>query len=177
MTQPSLCVLLLLTLAAPAAAQTRRGFVEGGFLADYDPTLGADDATTAGVTGSAGLFITPRWSLRLEIDYMQWHGSHRSGETRVVDHEPARPDSADSRAHLWGAQRTHLAGVRASSRGAAVARLTSVGCASWRRRCRCRPRRRRLGRGKPSPAVHSPSAHAMMRAAAVMLAFCRPRMR
>lgn len=97
MTKPALCVLLLLTLATPAAAQTRHGFVEGGFLADYNPTLRADQTTTAGVTGSAGVFITPRWSLRLEIDYPQWHGSHRSGENRVADHLEAFDIQDDGR--------------------------------------------------------------------------------
>lgn len=80
-----LSVLLLLMVVTSAAAQTRRVFVEGGVLADYNPTLRADETTTAGVTGSAGVFITPRWSLRLEVDAPRWHASHRRGETRVVD--------------------------------------------------------------------------------------------
>jgi hypothetical protein len=81
-----LCLLLLLPLATPAVAQTRHGFVEAGILADYDPTLRTGQNTSAGVTGSAGVFITPRWSLRLEINYPQWHGTQRSGENRVGDH-------------------------------------------------------------------------------------------
>lgn len=98
MTKPALCVLMLLALATPAAAQARHGFVEGGVLADYNPTLRADQATTAGVTGSAGVFITPRWSLRLEIDYPQWHGTHGTGESRVADHIEAFDIQEDGRA-------------------------------------------------------------------------------
>lgn len=86
MTAPALCVLLLLTLAPAAAAQTRSVFIDGGVLADYDPTQRADVTTTAGVTGSAGIHLTRRWSLRLELDYPQWHGSHGAGEQRVADH-------------------------------------------------------------------------------------------
>jgi hypothetical protein len=97
MTNPGVCVLLLLALATPAAAQPRHGFVEGGVLADYDPTLRADQTTTAGVTGSAGVFITSRWSLRAEIDYPQWHGRHRSGENRVLDHLEAFDIQDDGR--------------------------------------------------------------------------------
>lgn len=97
MTKLAVCGLMVLILATPAAAQTRDGFVEGGFLADYDPTLRADTTTTAGVTGSAGIFITPRWSLRLEVDYPQWHGTHRTGESRVVDHIEAFELQEDGR--------------------------------------------------------------------------------
>jgi hypothetical protein len=101
MTRPAVCGLLLLTVATPAAAQTRQGFVEGGVLADYDPTLRADKDTTAGVTGSAGFFITPRWSLRLELDRPQWHGRHWAGESRVVDRIEASDLQEDGRSPSW----------------------------------------------------------------------------
>ena len=97
MTTIAVCVLLLLGLVAPTAAQTHRGCVEGGVLADYDPTLRADQATTAGVTGSVGVFITPGWSLRLEIDYPQWHETHRRRENRVAGHIEASDVQDDGR--------------------------------------------------------------------------------
>lgn len=101
MTRNTIYGLLLLTLATPAAAQTPYGFVEGGILADYDPTLRADTTTTAGVSGSLGVFFTPRWSLRAEFDYPQWHGTRRTGESRVVDHLEAFDLREDGRAPTW----------------------------------------------------------------------------
>lgn len=98
MTKATLCVILLLTLAPSVAAQTRNGFVDGGVLADYDPTLRADTTTTAGVSGSVGAFVTRRWSLRLELDYPRWHGSHGAGEGRVADHVEAFDLREDMRA-------------------------------------------------------------------------------
>lgn len=94
--------LLLLTLATPAAAQTRAlGFVEGGLLVDHDPTQRKDNDTTAGGTAGAGVFITKRWSLRFEADYPMWHGMHRTGESRVANHVEAFDLQEDSRSPSW----------------------------------------------------------------------------
>ena len=101
MTRTAATGLLLLALAAPASAQTRLGFVEGALLADYDPTLRSDTTTTAGVSGAAGFFLTPRTSLRVEFDYPAWHGTHRTGESRVADHIEAFDLLEDDRAPSW----------------------------------------------------------------------------
>src|SRR5688500_17974870 len=87
--------LLLLSLAEPAAAQARFAFVEAGLLADYDPTLHGDTTTKAGITASAGVFLSRRWSLRAEVEYPQWHGTTRSGESRSVPNGIPRIDRFD----------------------------------------------------------------------------------
>lgn len=84
--------LVLLSLAAPAAAQTRLAFVEAGLLADYDPTLHDDTTTKAGITGSLGVFVSRRWSVRAEVEYPQWHSTTWSGESRSVPNGIPRID-------------------------------------------------------------------------------------
>jgi hypothetical protein len=63
-----------------------KGFVEGGGLLDVDPTQRSQTTTTSGVTIGAGVFMTPRFSLRLEYDLPDWHASDYAGRGRVASH-------------------------------------------------------------------------------------------
>lgn len=77
--------LSLVALAtSPGAATAQAVFVEGGTLADYDPTLRSDTSTTVGWSGGVGVFLSRRVSARLEVDFPQWHASDRSGRRQVL---------------------------------------------------------------------------------------------
>jgi hypothetical protein len=77
--------LSLVALAtSPTAATAQTVFVEGGTLADYDPTLRSDTSTTVGLSGGIGVFFSRRVSARLELDFPQWHASDVSRRSRVL---------------------------------------------------------------------------------------------
>ena len=59
-------------------------FVEGGTLADYDPTLRSETSTTVGLSGGIGVFGSRHISARVELDVPQWHTSDISTRNRVL---------------------------------------------------------------------------------------------
>jgi hypothetical protein len=63
-----------------------KGFVEGGGLLDVDSTQRSQTTTTSGVTIGAGVFMTPRFSMRLEFELPAWHASDYAGRGRVASH-------------------------------------------------------------------------------------------
>jgi hypothetical protein len=75
--------LVLALAAAPADLCAQPVFVDGGALGDYDPTLRSQTPMTIGATAGVGVFMTPRMSVRLELDFPRWHPSHHSGSGRV----------------------------------------------------------------------------------------------
>jgi hypothetical protein len=83
---------------APLNASAQTVFVEGGPLLDYDPTLRSQTTTTAGLTAGAGLFLTPRFSVRLEFEFPRWHASDYSGRGRVANHIEAYSTHEENRA-------------------------------------------------------------------------------
>jgi hypothetical protein len=80
----ALFVSLVALATAPTAATAQTVFVDGGILADYDPTLRSDTSTTLGASGGIGVFVSRRVSARLELDFPQWHASDESGRERVL---------------------------------------------------------------------------------------------
>ena len=74
---------LVVLAISPTAATAQAVFVEGGILADYDPTLRSDTSTTAGVSGGIGVFLSRQVSARVELDFPQWHVSDMSTRNQV----------------------------------------------------------------------------------------------
>lgn len=75
---------LVVLATSPTAATAQTGFVEGGTLADYDPTLRSDTSTTVGLSGGIGVFLSRYVSARVELDFPQWHASDISARHRVL---------------------------------------------------------------------------------------------
>ena len=91
----------------PSRAHAQRVFVEGGVLADYDPTLRSDTTTTtAGIAGAAGLVLSRRFSVRVEFDVPRWHTSLHSRRTvrpqRIEEYEVREYDRAPAVSVLVG---------------------------------------------------------------------------
>lgn len=80
-----LCLAVAGSGARTVSAQGK-GFVEGGALLDVDPTLRSQMTTTSGVAVGAGVFVTPRLSMRLELELPKWHASDYEGRGRVASH-------------------------------------------------------------------------------------------
>ena len=85
---------------SPTALMAQAVFVEGGTLADYDPTLRSETSTTVGLSGGIGVFGSRHISARVELDFPQWHTSDVSTRNRVQQrievsalHEEARAPS------------------------------------------------------------------------------------
>ena len=68
----------------PPALTAQSVFVEGGTLADYDPTLRSETSTTVGLSGGIGVFGSRHISARVELDFPQWHTSDISTRHRVL---------------------------------------------------------------------------------------------
>jgi hypothetical protein len=80
----SVCLSLVVPVISPTAATAQTVFVEGGTLADYDPTLRSDTSTTVGLSGGIGVFLSRHVTARVELDVPQWHASHSSTRNRVL---------------------------------------------------------------------------------------------
>ena len=99
-------VLLGILSTFPSRAHAQRVFVDGGVLADYDPTLRSETATTAGVAGAAGLVLSRRFSVRVEFDLPRWHTSLHAERTvrpqRIEEYEVREHDRAPAVSVLVG---------------------------------------------------------------------------
>ena len=67
--------LALVVLAPPMTASAQTVFIEGGTLADCDPTLRSEPSTTAGLSAGIGVFVSRHVSARVELDFPQRHTS------------------------------------------------------------------------------------------------------
>ena len=80
---------LCLMVAGPGARAVSaqgKGFVEGGALLDVDPTQRSQTTTTSGATVGGGVFLSPRFSMRFEVELPEWHASDYEGRGRVASH-------------------------------------------------------------------------------------------
>ena len=84
-------------LGTSAVSAQGKPFVEGGGLFDVDPTQRSQTTTTSGLAIGAGVFLTPRVSVRLEFDLPDWHASDYAGRGRVANHIEAYSQREESR--------------------------------------------------------------------------------
>lgn len=89
--------LTMVGLGTRAVSAQGKGFVEAGALLDVDPTQRSQTTTTSGLTIGAGVFMTPRFSVRLEFDLPDWHVSDYAGRGRVANHIEAYSQREEGR--------------------------------------------------------------------------------
>jgi hypothetical protein len=81
---------LLMFAIAPreAAAQSRpiSVFVEGAFLEDHDPTRFGPTGTRPGGGVTLGLMVSPRYSLRFDLEIPDWYTTTDTFNNTVGDH-------------------------------------------------------------------------------------------
>ena len=87
----------MISLGTRAVAAQGKGFVEAGALLDVDPTQRSQTTTTSGLTIGGGLFMSPRFSARLEFDLPDWHTSDSAGRSRVATHIEAYSQREEGR--------------------------------------------------------------------------------
>lgn len=93
---------------SPTALTAQTVFVEGGTLADYDPTLRSETSTTVGLSGGIGVFGSRHISARVELDFPQWHTSDISTRHRLLQRiEVSAPHAGSGAVDLcWDPDRT-----------------------------------------------------------------------